>query len=177
MGKKPLIYVSANGELALFFLAALLLTLFSPIFFSSYKVFYFIPFLIRTFYLKSFEESLWISCLCGILLDLLSSNVRFGLHALSYTVTSALLYSQKRNFFEDNLSTLPVLTYLYSFSTTIFQIVLLMILQKGVALSWEFVKIDLGFLPFQDALYSFICFGIPKLIFGQPAKKGKDYFH
>ncbi|MGK5595350.1 MAG: mreD [Parachlamydiaceae bacterium] len=177
MGKKPFLYVSVNGELFLFFLAALIFTLFGPIFASTYKIFYFIPLLIRSFYLKTFEESLWISCLCGFLLDLLSSHVRFGFHAFSYTITSALLYSQTRNFFEDSLSTLPVLTYFYALLLTIIQAVLLIILEKGTLLSWEFVKIDLVFLPFQDALYSFTCFSIPKLIFGQPIKKGKDYFY
>ena len=155
---------------------AFLLTIYAPFFFPAYKLFFFAPLIIRLFYLRSYHETLWASCLLGIVIDLLSSHVRFGLYALNFTLTSALLYSQRRNFFEDSYSTLPVLTSIYSFVSTIVQILLLTVFENGVAFSWDFVKIDLFLLPILDGLYAFVCFSLPELVFGKPRRKGKDYF-
>lgn len=165
-----------RGELFLFFIIGLLFTLFAPLLLPGYKLFYFTPFIIRVFYLKPYSTTLWISCFLGIFMDFLSFHIRFGILALNYTLTSAVLYSQKRNFFEDSPSTLPVLTFFYSICSTFFQILLLIIFENGVAISWEFVKIDLLYLPFLDAFYTFLIFVLPKILFGKPQRKGKDYF-
>ncbi|KAF3361644.1 Uncharacterized protein PHSC3_001767 [Chlamydiales bacterium STE3] len=171
------LHVSENGELFLLFTIAFILTLFSPILFPHLKLLYFIPFIVRLFYVKTYATTLLFSCLCGLILDLFSAHVRFGIHAVSYSLSSALLYSQRRNFFEDSLSTLPGLTFLYSIVNSVIQLLFLIIFEKGVTISPEFVMIDLLLLPFLDALYAFIFVSIPKLIFGKPIKKGKDYFY
>lgn len=95
---------------------------------------------------------------------------------MTYTISSAILYFQKRNFFEDSVSTLSVLTLIYSIISSLILVCILFIFEKGITISFDFVKIDLGFLPLLDALYAFICFSIPKMLFGKPIRKGKDYF-
>jgi len=168
--------IKIRSEIFLFLSVTFLLTLYAPLFFPAYKLFFFAPLIVRLFYLRSWHETLWASCFLGLVIDLLSSHVRFGLHALNYTLTSAFLYSQRRNFFEDSYSTLPVLTCTYSFISTIIQILLLTLFENGVAFSWEFVKIDLLYLPILDGLYAFVCFSLPQMLFGKPKRKGKDYF-
>lgn len=176
MRTKLSILQTKNSELSCIFALSLFFTLFGFLLIPQYKILYFIPLFVRAFYLKSYNEALWLSCLCGLIIDLLSSHVRFGIHAVTYKMATAILYSQKRNFFEDSTSTLPGLTFIYSVVSSLILMFLLLIFEKGITISFDFVKIDLGFLPFLDALYAFCSFSIPKLLFGKPIRKGKDYF-
>lgn len=163
-------------NLTFFFILSFLLSLFGPVLFPSFKLFYFAPFLCTCFYHKSYSSTLWISLCCGLILDLLSAPLRFGLYALNYTLTSGLLYSKKQHFFEDELSTLPILTFLFSVLSTLIQVGLLYIFDASLRLSWNWVSTDLLIMPSLDGVYAFICFNLPILLFGKTRRKGKDYF-
>ena len=159
-----------------FFFITFSLTVFAPIIFPGLHLLYFAPFICSVYYSKSYSSALWVSLFCGLVLDLLSAPLRFGLHALNFTLTSAFLYSWKQHFFEDQPTTLPILTFLFSVVSTLIQIVLLYTFESRVALSLQWVITDLVAMPGTDALYAFICFSLPKLIWGKAPKRGKDYF-
>jgi len=147
--------------LFLFFLFALLLTLLSPAFAPSFNLQFFVPVLILSYYRKPLVACLWLSLCCGLILDLLASDHRLGLHALNYCLITLVLYNQKRNFFEDSLTTLPIMTLFFSVLSTGLQVILLVLFEKGLPLTIGWVATDLILLPLCDALYGFIFFTIP----------------
>lgn len=107
-------------------------------------------------------------------MDLLSSQQHLGLYALNYCLTLWMIYPQKRNFFEDRLSTLPVMTYLFSFLSTLIHLLLLDSFEKSLSLSWIWVGTDLLLMPLADAFYAFIWFTLPSLF--MPRAPKREYF-
>lgn len=99
--------------LAVLVSAGLLCTLFVPLFFPSLHLLFFPAALIYSLYRKPLTKTLWLGFFAGIFLDLLSANVRFGLHALNYVFALYLLEKIKRHFFEDSLTTIPLMTFLF----------------------------------------------------------------
>jgi rod shape-determining protein MreD len=114
--------------------------------------------------------------LCGLILDLLSSHTRLGIHALNFCITLLVIYPQKRNFFADSLTTLPIMTFLFASLSTLIMVFLVYGLEMNDVLSWHWVITDLLIMPAADAAYAFCCFILPGLIFGKPRRRGKDYF-
>lgn len=100
-----------------------------------------------------------------------------GLYAVSFCLTTAVLYGQRRNFFADSLSTLPLMTYFFSSLSTLVQLLLLYSFGQGVMISWDWFLTDLIYMPALDALYAFSFFILPAVIFGRPQRRGKDYFY
>lgn len=166
-----------NRELLLYASVGALFTIAIPPLFPSFKLYYLIPFMIRSFYIKSMKRCLIYSLLVGVFLDLFSSHVRFGIASCSYMLATATLYSRKQNFFEDQLSTLPCMTLFYSILITVFQWILLLILDRQyIKISLQLVAVDFIFMPLADLLFASLIFVLPAFIFGKPAKKGSDYF-
>ena len=163
-------------RLDLTFLFSLFLTLMIPSLFPNIKVSFFAPFLIMACYKKTLSDCLWLAFLCGLILDLLSSNTRLGIHALNFCFAVMVLYPQKRNFFADSLSTLPIMTYLFSGVSSLFMVLLLYSLEMMNMLSWHWLLTDVILMPAVDACYAFCCFILPALIFGRRRRRGKDYF-
>ncbi|NGX42988.1 MAG: hypothetical protein K940chlam7_01278 [Chlamydiae bacterium] len=158
------------------FISTLLATLFSPIIFPSYKLLFFGAFLVILYYRKPFVTCLWGSLLCGLLFDLLSSHPRLGIYAINFTATTWVLYPQRRNFFADSLSTLPVMTFLFSVISTVFQGFLLYAFEGQICISKNWFLSDLFLMPLFDAVFAFCYFILPFVFFGKPIRKGKDYF-
>ncbi len=139
-------------------LAALMII---PAFLPQLPLQYFAPFIIILFYEKSRVTVLWISLLCGLCMDLLSSHAHFGIYALNYCICSQILYSKKPLFFEDALSTIPLFSGWYSFCSTGIQFLLLHLFGKGFPLTFQWLAIDMGLMSFFDASYAFLLFSIP----------------
>jgi rod shape-determining protein MreD len=158
------------------FIASLFFVLCFPALFPSWRLMFFAPFLIILFYQKPFLTCLWISLLCGLLLDLLSSHVRIGMYAIDYCLTTWILYQQRRNFFADSLSTLPLMTFFFSVLATILQLGLIYVFQQKVIVSWQWVFTDLIYMPVFDALFAFSFFVLPAALIGKRPRRGKDYF-
>lgn len=163
-------------KLPLTFIICLLATLFMPAITSSIRLVFFAPFLVITFYQKSFFLSLCYALGCGVICDLLSADIRFGVHALSFCVTTLVLYQQKKNFFADSISTLPMMTFFFSVLTTLVDFITLYALQQPQLFSWEWVVCDLLVMPALDGLTAFLVFSLPGLLFGSRVRKGEDYF-
>lgn len=126
--------------------------------FSSWPLLFFSPLLVWTAYRTSLFTTLWIAFSCGLAIDLLSSYALFPLHAIAYSVSALLICRLRLRFFEDRLSTLPLLTIICSIALTLSQLILLALSQKIPSLSWRWAMTDLILLPMLDALYGFLLF-------------------
>lgn len=158
------------------FFAAWLLALFTPLYFPFIKLIWFAPYLITLYYQKPLVTCLWVSLGCGCLMDLTTSTDHFGLHAFNYVIVSGLLYGQKRHFFGDNRSTLPIMTYFFSFLSTIIHSILLNLFEDRNIISIVWILRDLTLMPFADAAYAFLIFVLPWRLLGTKPRTGQDYF-
>lgn len=140
---------------------ALLSTLLGPLLFPKLHLFYFVPYLVTCFYRLPRRAVLWRAYFSGVIIDLLSSSPLFGLTSLNYAVVSWLLYGQTRNFFEDKPSTLPLMTFLFSFLSTIFSAITLLFFRDPITFSGTWIVTDLIGMSLVDALYALLVFSLP----------------
>lgn len=145
-------------NLSLAFFNCLFLTILMPVIAPSIRLMYFVPFLVILFYQKSFSYCLWYSFFCGLIIDLLSVQPPFGFYACNYTLATAIIYHQKRNFFADHLSTLPIMTVLFSCIATTLEVIFLYIFGTHVSIGLQWVFTDLLIMPACDALFGFLWF-------------------
>ena len=137
------------------------LVLFSPLFFPFLHVVFFSPFLVLCFYRCSLSSCLWWALICGFIIDLFSYETRLGIYAINYCLTTFCLYRYKFHFFEDRLSTLPVMTFGFTNLSFLIQIGLFFITGKAFSLSLEWVINDLLLIPLQTATYAVLAFIFP----------------
>ncbi|MBS3904622.1 MAG: hypothetical protein KGZ39_04790 [Simkania sp.] len=146
--------------LSLFFVLSVIATVVSiPLF----PLQFFFPFMALVALRLSHVKALWISALCGIVLDLLSSGSTFGFHACIFAMTMTFLYPYRRYFFEDKC--FPFLFY-----STLFSLLNSLCLAMSASftahhLQWDFyfITTDLLLLPICDALSGYLLFVLPKL--------------
>jgi rod shape-determining protein MreD len=162
--------------LLLLFLAGLFFTLTMPILIPILHLLYFPPFLIRCLYTLPLNRTLWFAALSGLIIDLLSPNEKLGLNSASYVITLLLLTRAKRHFFEDNLSTLPILVFFFSAIQGGIHLVLTVLIARPVPITPEFLLGDLILMPFLDALFASLFFTLPYSYFRKPQRRGQDYF-
>ncbi len=143
------------------FLIAFLAMLFSPLYFPHLHLLFFAPYLVTCFYKQSRYSVLWKSLGCGLIIDLFSSTPLFGATTLNYCVTSLLLYRQRRNFFEDQTLTLPLMTFLFSSISSIITALLYLVFASKYTFSLRWIVTDLFEMPILDALYALVFFAIP----------------
>lgn len=105
--------------------------------------------------------SLWISALCGFIIDLLSSQYRFGIYGLNYCLTALFIYHQNRHFFEDKPLALSLYTAAVSCTSTVLQIILLYAFDKTLPFTLKLAITDLIGMPLVDAVYAFLWFTCP----------------
>jgi rod shape-determining protein MreD len=140
------------------FALALIAAFFGTALLPSVRLIAFAPFLAIVYMRKSFITSLWIACLCGFIIDLLASQMRFGVYGLNYCATTVILYHQRRHFFEDKSLALAIYTALISCVTTALQMI---VFQKGVPFNLKLLVTDLIGMPILDACYVFLWFTCP----------------
>ncbi|HKZ00135.1 MAG TPA: hypothetical protein VJ112_03105 [Rhabdochlamydiaceae bacterium] len=143
------------------FALAVSAALFGTVFFPNLRLMAFAPFLAIVYNRLALTPSLWIATLCGLALDLFSSQMRFGFFSLSYALTTLLIYQQKRHFFDDKPLALSLFTALISIAATCIQLLLSCLFDKQVIFSWKLVMSDLIGMPMIDALYAFLWFTLP----------------
>jgi rod shape-determining protein MreD len=165
-----------NKNLKLIFLTTCLFTLFLPTLFPFFHLLYFVPFLIIAIYKKSLSTCLWYSLLCGLLIDLLSDESRLGFYAMNYSLTIFLLYPQRKNFFSDSITTLPLMSFFFSVISTVIEIAYLSSTGRSPSLSMQWIMTDLLIMPVFDGVYAFMVFILPFALFGKRQRKGTDYF-
>lgn len=143
------------------FFLALMIAVWGTVFFPSVRLFAFAPFLAIVYTKRSFLFSLWIAALCGLIVDLLSSEMRLGAYALSYSIVTLVLYQQKRHFFDEKPLALSLFTALISASATVVQLVLLYLFGSKVSVGFVWMVTDLLGMSLLDALYAFVWFTCP----------------
>lgn len=158
--------------LLFFFALALVPALFGSILFPFFPLSPFAPFLAIVFYVTPFPKALWISCGCGLILDLLSSEFRFGVHALTLIATTALLFHQKKHFFEDKSVAFSIFTAVISSLATLLQLVFVPLFDRGISFSLFSFLTDGIALPILDGLYGFLWFTCPMRLYIYIKKTG-----
>lgn len=148
-------------NLILPFLYTLFLALSLPTLLPQLHIFYFAPLIVISFYHIPKLSALRVALLCGWIVDLLSASTPFGFYALVYTIVAFLLYPMRLYFFEDSLSTWPIMTALFSVGVAIVSVCVAWILGEGIALSWGWFRADLFGMPLVDAAYAFVAFTLP----------------
>ena len=121
----------------------------------------FIPFLALAAMRYSLQRCLWISLACGLIIDLLSSQMHFGLYALSYSLITLLLYRFNRYFFEEKLHALALFALLFSFLSSAIELLFLFASHKSSLFSPRILVTDLFLMPLLDAVYAFLWFTCP----------------
>lgn len=154
------------------FLLALFMTLFGSIFFSSFRLMTFAPFLALSYNRLSFVKALWMAFGLGLILDLLGNELRFGLYALNFVLTTGVIYSQKRHFFEDKATALACFSALIAAFSTLLQLILLYLFDKGLDISGKTVLSDVVLMPILDGLYAFLWFTCPMRLYAYLEKAG-----
>lgn len=144
--------------LLFFFALALVPAIFGSILFPLLPLSAFAPFLAIVYYVAPFSRALWISFGCGLLLDLLSSEFHFGVHALTLTCTSTLLFHQKKHFFEDKPLAVFLFTAVISSLSAILMLLFVHIFDRGIPFSLSALVTDMIVLPFLDGAYGFLWF-------------------
>lgn len=143
------------------FFLALIFSICGTVFLPHIRLLAFSPFLAILYNKANFIKSLWIASLCGLAIDLLSSEFHLGVHALNYCLTTLTLYKQKRHFFEDKPLALSLFTVIISITSTILQYFLICIFDHALPLSKKLAVTDLIIMPLADAAYAFLWFFCP----------------
>lgn len=154
-----------------FFILALLPALTGSLF-LPFSIHAFVPFLAILYYVAPFPTALWISFGCGLGLDLVAPDFRFGIHALTYTCATLLLFHQKKHFFEDKSVAVFLFTALISMATTLLTLLFIHIFDRGIPFSAAAFTTDIVLLSLVDALYGFLWFTCPMRLYIYVKKKG-----
>ena len=147
------------------FLTGLCLTLFAPVIWPSMHLAFFIPFIVTAYYQKSHISCLWMSLICGVILDILFFSNRMGLWGVSYSLTTLMLYKYRMHFFGDRQSTLPIMTFFFALVSTAFFWSLSYVFEKSYVFSGlPFMK-ELFVLPVLNVAYAYLVFLLPERIY------------
>ena len=143
------------------FSLALVAAVFGSVFFPYLHLSFFAPFLALTYHASTLSKSLWLSLACGVVLDLISSEFKFGLHSLTFVLATLILYAHKRHFFEDKPLALSIFTALISGVLTLLQFVLVHLFDRGLPFSILTALTDVVLMSAVDGLYAFLWFTCP----------------
>ena len=105
-------------------------------------------------------KSLYLACLAGCVMDLLSENP-MGIHALNYTLIAFFLSRWRSYFSSQNPFHLSFFTLLASFFSTLLQLFLLFLFDTRIPFTGQWILGDLLIMPALDALYALIWFSLP----------------
>ncbi|HEX2579408.1 MAG TPA: hypothetical protein VHK67_03295 [Rhabdochlamydiaceae bacterium] len=158
--------------LYLSFSLALIAAIFGSAFSPYFHLCFFAPFLALTYHASTLSKSLWLSLLCGVILDSVSSEFKFGLHTLTFVLATVVLYPQKRHFFEDKPLALSIFTAIISSAITLLQFILAHLFDRGLPLSGLTALTDFVLMPIVDGLYAFLWFTCPIKLYIYTKKVG-----
>lgn len=140
---------------------AIVFAIYGPIFTPSLRLAVFAPLLALSFYRLCFVKSLWLSFLCGLVIDTVSSQMHYGLYGITYCITSAICYMQKKHFFEDKPTALSLFTYVIAAVFSLSLLIVSMFFDKQVHMSSKAIISDVLIAPIFDAVYAFVWFTLP----------------
>jgi len=146
--------------------------IFGSVIFPYLHLSFFAPFLALTYHAATLSKSLWMALLCGVILDLISSEFKFGIYTLTLVLATLILYAQKRHFFEDKPLALSLFTAIISGVLTLLQFVLVHLFDRGIPFSSLTALTDVIFMSVVDGLYAFLWFTCPMRLYIYTKKVG-----
>lgn len=151
----------SRKKIYLLFLLALIPLLLWPVLSPKTSLCFFAPFFAVLFYKCTFKTILVLSLVCGVFTDLISGQGALGLYTLCYVGSSLLLYHLKVFFFEDGITTLPILSYLYAVMFSLLEILILAFSKQLPQLTLPKVLDHLFVIPLANIIYAFVWFSLP----------------
>lgn len=139
---------------------------------SLFSVLPFSPYLAILYHRSEWVKALWISTLCGFILDLLST-APFGMHALQMFLAALFLYGF-RIYFVDKPIGLASYTALISLTSTLLSRLSLTLYDPALPFTFKGLTTDFILMPLADALYAFLFFSCPLICY---RLMRKVYFH
>ena len=146
------------------FFLALSASAYASVFFPHIHLHTFAPFLALLYSRCSRISSFWISSLCGLLIDVLGSELRFGVYALSFATATLLLYPQKKHFNDKPLA-LSLFTFPISMIITLVVFLFSRLSATSPVFTVKWIISDLLLMSFFDALYAFVWFSLPLICY------------
>lgn len=131
------------------------------VFFPLIRLCPFCPFFAIAYHRLTLVKSLWLSLGCGLILDLLSSQMHFGTYSLAYFLTTTILYQQKRHFFEEKPSALCLFSAVISSVSSLVLLLIAYGFDKQITISLALFISEVVIMPVLDAAYAFIWFACP----------------
>jgi rod shape-determining protein MreD len=150
------VYFENKKFVFLAFLFGLIPSIIVPSVWPWVRLTYFAPFLCLMCYKRPLNFCLWYSIICGLIIDLLGAGTYLGLYAATYSATTLLVYGHKQYLFEDQVITLPIMTFFFAIYSTALQAFFV-----HLNVSWKWALTDLVLYPFADALYALLWFALP----------------
>lgn len=147
------------------FILALCVALLGTCLFPSVRLIAFAPFLALLFMRANFLSALWISALTGLLLDIFTSQMRFGSYSFCYCLTALFTYHQRRHFFADKPLALSLYTALIACVCTLLELVMQSAGSGKLAFTARLILVDVIGMSLVDAIYAFVCFTLPMKIY------------
>lgn len=145
-------------KLTIVFFLALACAIMGPILLPGIRLLAFGPFLAILCTRLNLLKCLWCAFGCGLAMDLLSSSLPFGCHALNYILVTLVLFRTRKFFFAHKPVALALLTALFSlFSTGLHFIMLGCAVHFGV----RGVLSDFVIMPICDGIYAFVGYTCP----------------
>lgn len=148
-------------SLTVLFFLALAMAVFLTALFSKVKLIPFAPFLVFAVLRQPFAAMLRSALLCGICMDILTIQFRFGIHALGYCLAGLTAYAFRRYFFEDKPIAIALFTAWISAALTMIELMLSWAFDQGIPIRWNVIATDICLLPFADGLYALVGFVLP----------------
>jgi hypothetical protein len=152
-------------NLYILFLTGLLLTLLEPVMWPSIPLAFFIPFIVTAYYQKSQLICLWLSLICGVILDIIIFSNRMGLWGVSYCVTTLWIYKYRMHFFGDRQSTLPIMTFFFALISTMIFWCLNYVFDKSFIFSLRPFLRELLLFPFLNAVFAYFMLMFPMRVY------------
>ncbi len=153
------------------FFVSLLLTVCSPVLLPFVKITYFAPYLSLMALKASHTKALWHAFLIGFILDLLTANTPFGFWVINYILTLYALNFLKKLFFEDQITTLPLLSIFFAQISTLLYMFSNIFSARTLELNVKWAMIELGLLPLADGIFALIFFSLPLYYFRSSVRK------
>jgi len=105
------------------------------------------------------------------MMDLLSSDARFGLYALNFFCTTLIIFRVRSHFFETNPLSLSLFSSLIAALSTALHILILIAFGAHLKLTLISLFADLFLMPLVDGLYAFFWFTLPLFLYNRLSEK------
>ena len=116
-------------------------------------------------------KALWLSCIAGAILDLLSEDP-MGVHALNYCLTTWILLRWRNHFLYSDPLHLSLVSCAASFISTSLQWPLLFLFDRRVPFAGKWLFSDFLCMPIVDGLYALIWIAAPLLFYSKLQRHG-----